>query len=112
MIFPDRYKTNKKYPKKLFLENKDIETKDRSFIKKHVISVELSHQIMGEDIPSVDNEDYKFDCTCGLKNCRKIVTGYDWKIKGLQDKYYNYFAQYLKEKIDEERRLEAEKNEK
>lgn len=64
------------------------------------------------DYAFIDNEDYKFDCTCGLKNCRKIVTGYDWKIKGLQDKYYNYFAQYLKEKIDEERRLEAEKNEK
>lgn len=60
MIFPDRYKTNKKYPKKLFLENKDIEAKDRSFIKKHVISVDLSHQIMGEDVPSVDNEDYKY----------------------------------------------------
>ena len=60
MIFPDRYKTNKKYPKKLFLENKDIEAKDRSFIKKHIISVELSHQIMGEDIQSVDNEDYKY----------------------------------------------------
>ena len=39
-----------------------------------------------------------------LKNCRKIVTGYDWKIKELQDKYYDYFAQYLREKIDKERK--------
>ena len=64
------------------------------------------------DYAFIDNEDYKFEFTCGSKNCRKIVTGYDWKIKELQDKYYNYFSQYLKEKIDEERRLEAEKNEK
>lgn len=56
------------------------------------------------DYAFIDNEDYKFECTCGSKNCRKVVTGYDWKIKELQDKYYDYFAQYLKEKIDEERK--------
>lgn len=55
------------------------------------------------DYAFIDNEDYKFECTCGSMNCRKIITGYDWKIKELQDKYYDYFAQYLKEKIDSER---------
>lgn len=60
MIFPDKYKINKKYPKKLFLDNKEIESKDRTFIKKHVLSVELVAQISGEDIPSVDNKDYKY----------------------------------------------------
>ena len=60
MIFPDKYKINKKYPKKLFLDNKEIESKDRTFIKKHIVSVELVAQISGEDIPSVDNEDYKY----------------------------------------------------
>ena len=56
------------------------------------------------DYAFIDNEDYQFECTCGSKNCRKVVTGYDWKIKELQDKYYDYFAQYLKEKIDEIRK--------
>lgn len=60
MIFPDKYKVNKKYPKKLFLDNKEIESKDRTFIKKHIVSVELVAQISGEDIPSVDNEDYNY----------------------------------------------------
>lgn len=60
MIFPDKYKVNKKYPKKLFLDNKEIESKDRTFIKKHIVSVELVAQISGEDIPSVDNEEYKY----------------------------------------------------
>lgn len=60
MIFPDKYKINKKYPKKLFLDNKEIESNDRTFIKKHIVSVELVAQISGEDIPSVDNEDYKY----------------------------------------------------
>lgn len=60
MIFPDKYKQNKKYPKKLFLENKDIDSKARTSIKKHLVSAELSHQISGEEIPSVDNEEYKY----------------------------------------------------
>ena len=55
------------------------------------------------DYAFIDNEDYSFNCTCGADNCRKTVTGYDWKIKELQDKYYDYFAQYLKDKIDMER---------
>ncbi len=56
------------------------------------------------DYAFIDNEDYKFQCTCGSKNCRGTITGFDWKIKELQDKYYDYFAQYLKDKIDEERK--------
>lgn len=56
------------------------------------------------DYAFIDNEDYSFECTCGSPNCRKIITGYDWKIKELQDKYYDYFAQYLKEKIDKRRK--------
>ncbi len=56
------------------------------------------------DYAFIDNEDYSFECTCGSNNCRKIITGFDWKIKELQDKHYEYFAQYLKDKIDNERR--------
>ena len=53
------------------------------------------------DYAFIDNEDYSFECHCGSENCRHTVTGFDWKIKELQDKYYPYFAQYLKDKIDE-----------
>ena len=52
------------------------------------------------DYAFIDNEDYSFECHCGSDNCRHTITGYDWKIKELQEKYYPYFAQYLKEKID------------
>jgi SET domain-containing protein len=54
------------------------------------------------DYAFLDNEDYSFKCTCGEKNCRSIVTGRDWKIKHLQEKYFDYFATYLKEKIKNE----------
>lgn len=56
-----------------------------------------------QDYGLLDDSDYELECTCGTDNCRKIITGRDWKIKELQDKYYDYFAQYLKEKIDNER---------
>lgn len=52
------------------------------------------------DYAFIDNEDYSFECHCGSLNCRHIVTGFDWKIQSLQKKYYPYFAQYLKDKID------------
>lgn len=56
------------------------------------------------DYAFVDNDDYAFECHCGDPNCRKIITGYDWKRQELQEKYYPYFAQYLKDKIEAEKR--------
>lgn len=55
------------------------------------------------DYAFIDNEDYSFECTCGSKNCRHKITGYDWKIKGLQEQYYEYFAKYIQLKIDAQR---------
>lgn len=51
------------------------------------------------DYAFLDNEDYNFECNCGASNCRRVITGRDWKIKEIQDKYFDYFATYLKEKI-------------
>jgi len=51
------------------------------------------------DYAMLDNENSKFECTCGSSTCRKTITGFDWKIKELQEKYFDYFASYLKEKI-------------
>ena len=51
------------------------------------------------DYAFLDNEDYSFRCTCGESNCRSVVTGRDWQIKEIQEKYFNFFAAYLKEKI-------------
>lgn len=42
---------------------------------------------------------WKMKCNCGAKNCRKIITGKDWKNPKLQRKYKGYFSAYLQEKI-------------
>jgi len=42
---------------------------------------------------------YELKCNCGTKNCRNKITGNDWKIKELQEKYGNYFSWFLLKKI-------------
>ena len=51
------------------------------------------------DYAFLDNEKYSFKCECRENCCRSIITGEDWKIKELQDRYFEYFAEYLKQKI-------------
>lgn len=51
------------------------------------------------DYAMVDNEYYEIRCTCGSPSCRRMITGFDWKIEALQKKYSHYFAQYLLDKI-------------
>lgn len=55
------------------------------------------------DYAFIDDDDYEFECTCGSDNCRKRITGQDWKIPELHSRYKEYFAAYLQEKI---RRIE------
>lgn len=42
---------------------------------------------------------HPFKCNCGVASCRKEITKDDWKIKSIQDKYFDYFSPYLKAKI-------------
>ncbi len=42
---------------------------------------------------------YKLDCNCGSNNCRRIVTGNDWKNEELQKRYNKYFSWFIYKKI-------------
>src|SRR5262245_18668701 len=55
---------------------------------------ELTH-----DWATTDYDTYELDCKCGARNCRKKITGQDWKRKDLQEKYGSYISWYLLEKI-------------
>lgn len=52
------------------------------------------------DYTTSESSDYKMECRCGSKNCRKIITGDDWKILELQKRYKGYFSDYLQKKIE------------
>jgi SET domain-containing protein len=57
---------------------------------------ELTH-----DWAMTDDDEYSFECNCGAKNCRGTVTGKDWALPELQERYTGYFSAYLAEKINQ-----------
>ena len=59
---------------------------------------ELTH-----DWAMTDNDDYSVECNCDVPNCRKILTGKDWKRPELQARYAGYFSEYLAKKIANKR---------
>jgi SET domain-containing protein len=59
---------------------------------------ELTH-----DWAMTDDDDYSVECNCGATNCRKTLTGKDWKRPGLQKRYAGYFSAYLARKIGRSR---------
>ena len=51
------------------------------------------------DYATTTPRNYKFKCNCKSKNCRGIVTGNDWKLKELQDRYGKHFINVILKKI-------------
>jgi SET domain-containing protein len=58
---------------------------------------ELTH-----DWATTDDDTYEMECQCRARNCRKVITGQDWRKRELQEKYRGFFSWYLQEKIDRE----------
>lgn len=52
------------------------------------------------DYAMMESSEYSFKCNCGSPNCRKIVTGNDWEIPELQQKYRGYFSDYLQNRVN------------
>ena len=42
----------------------------------------------------------EFECHCGSANCRKVVTGNDWRLPELQVRYRGYFSPYIQRRIE------------
>lgn len=42
----------------------------------------------------------EFECACGAEGCRGRVTGDDWRLPKLQERYEGYFSPYLAARID------------
>jgi SET domain-containing protein len=49
----------------------------------------------------------EFDCYCGSSNCRKKITGNDWKLPDLWGRYQGYFSPYLARRIQAMRGVSA-----
>ena len=72
--------------------------------KGHLLIIAMKDIKPGQEITydyamtDCDEVDF-FKCCCAAKNCRKIITGDDWKKPELQKKYKGYFSWYIHEKI-------------
>jgi len=42
----------------------------------------------------------EFDCQCGAPACRGRVSGADWRIPALQERYAGYFSPHIQRRID------------
>jgi uncharacterized protein len=52
------------------------------------------------DYATSDASDYdEFDCACGSDECRGRVTGNDWQIPEIQNRYNKFFSPYIQRKI-------------
>ncbi len=52
------------------------------------------------DYAMCDGSDYdEFECSCGSVNCRGRVTGEDWRLPELWERYEGYFMPYLQRRI-------------
>ena len=52
------------------------------------------------DYAMCDGSNYdEFDCVCGSPNCRRHITGEDWRRPDLWERYEGYFAPYLQRRI-------------
>lgn len=52
------------------------------------------------DYAMCDSDPYdEFECLCGTATCRRKVTGNDWMIPELQDRYDGHFSDYLARRI-------------
>ncbi len=53
------------------------------------------------DYAMSDGEPYdEFECYCGSENCRKKITGNDWKLHELWRRYDGYFSTYIARRIE------------
>jgi hypothetical protein len=72
-------------------------------VRGQVVFVALRDIAAGEELThdwaTTDDDDYELECRCGSANCRKIITGQDWRRKDLQEKYAGFFSTYLADKI-------------
>jgi SET domain-containing protein len=73
-------------------------------VQGQIVFVALRDIVAGEELThdwaTTDDDDYEIACNCGAANCRKVLTGKDWRRADLQEKYRGYFSWYLQEKIN------------
>lgn len=74
-------------------------------LRGQVVLVALRDIRAGEEITfdyaTSDGSTYdEFECGCGAESCRGHVTGSDWRLPELQERYAGHFSPYIQRRID------------
>jgi hypothetical protein len=62
--------------------------------------IEANEEITNDYATSTGDETFSMGCACGSPLCRRIVTGRDWRIPGLQLRYGDHWAPALLARIN------------
>jgi len=41
----------------------------------------------------------RMECSCGAARCRRIITGEDWRLPELRQRYEGYFSRYIQDRL-------------
>jgi hypothetical protein len=41
----------------------------------------------------------RMECRCGAAECRKLITGDDWRLQELRERYKGYFSRYIQDRF-------------
>ena len=62
-------------------------------------NIEKDEELTADYATWVSRSYWQMECHCGSLFCRHLITGNDWKLKKLQNKYRNHFSPYLEKRI-------------
>jgi len=69
----------------------------------NVVLVAMRDIAAGEELTTdyalFDDSDEQMECRCGAPGCRRLISGRDWQLPGLQRRYGSYFSTYLRDRM-------------
>ena len=72
-------------------------------VQGQIVFVALRDIAAGEELThdwaTTDDDTYEMECQCRAPNCRKVITGQDWRRRDLQEKYAGYMSWHLTQKM-------------
>jgi len=62
--------------------------------------IEPNEEVTMDDAMVDEDPTWHMECYCDAASCRSIITGNDWMIPELQERYQGYFQKNIQEKVD------------
>jgi len=67
------------------------------------VGEEITFDYAMSDVRPEEEEWEDMTCLCNSDKCRRTITGQDWKLLELQQRYAGFFSRYVQDLIDDAR---------